>query len=164
MNSLELSKGCVWMHPDAVETARDAGAAAVWEQGDTWYIGRRGKTSMTIPNLLLTVLLAAIFAAMVLSYVKKLRRGENCCGTRNVKVKKKRLRKPAGTFMLEVEGMHCENCLRTVTEAVNGLEGYAAKVDILTKECRVSYENGPDIEEVIGRIRRAGFDAFVKEK
>lgn len=61
---------------------------------------------MTIPNLLLTVLLAAIFAAMVLSYVKKLRRGENCCGTRNVKVKKKRLRKPAGTFMLEVEGMH----------------------------------------------------------
>ncbi|MEY8335326.1 heavy metal-associated domain-containing protein [Lachnospiraceae bacterium 47-T17] len=60
--------------------------------------------------------------------------------------------------------MHCENCRRTVTEAVNSMEGYAAKVDILTKECRVSYENGPDIEEVIRSIRQAGFDAFVMDK
>lgn len=119
---------------------------------------------MTVPDFLLIVLLAAIFAVLVLSYVKKFRLGENCCGTRNVKVKKKRLKKPAGTFVLEVEGMHCENCRRTVTEAVDALEGYAAKVDILTKECRVSYENGPDKEEVIRRIRQAGFETFVKDK
>lgn len=60
--------------------------------------------------------------------------------------------------------MYCKNCCRTVTEAVNSLEGYAAKVDILTKECRVSYENEHDIEEVIRCIRWAGFDAFVKDK
>ena len=77
-------------------------------------------------------------------------------------MKKKKLHKPAGSFTLTVEGMHCENCRRTVTEAVNSMEGYAAKVDILTKECRVSYENEPDIEEVIRSIRRAGFDAFVR--
>lgn len=114
---------------------------------------------MTVPDLLLAALIAAIFAVMVFSCVKKLRRGENCCGTRNVRVKKKRLQRPVGTFTLTVEGMHCENCRRTVTEAVNALEGYAAKVDILTKECRVSYETGPDIEMVIKKIRQAGFDA-----
>lgn len=118
---------------------------------------------MTVPDFLLTVLVIAICAVMVLSYVKKFRRGENCCGTRSVKVKKKRLKKPVGTFLLGVEGMHCENCRRTVTEAVNALEGYAAKADLLTKECRVSYETGPDIEEVIRRIRQAGFDAWVKD-
>lgn len=114
--------------------------------------------------MLLAAMIAAILAVMVLPYIKKIKRGENCCGTRNVKVKKKRLRRPAGTFILVVEGMHCENCRRAVTEAVNGLEGYAAKVDILTKECRVTYERKPDIEMVIKQIRQAGFDAFVEDK
>lgn len=119
---------------------------------------------MTMPDLLLVVLLAAIAAGILFSYVKKFKKGESCCGTRNVKVKNKRLHKPAGTFILEVEGMHCENCRRTVTEAVNSMEGYSAKTDILTKECKVSFENGPDIEEVIKRIQQAGFEAFVKDK
>ena len=117
---------------------------------------------MMLPDLLLVVLLAAIVAGMLFSFVKKLKQGENCCGTANVKVKKKKLNKPAGSFTLTVEGIHCENCRRTVTEAVNSMEGYAAKIDILTKECRVSYENEPDIEAVIRSIRRAGFDAFVR--
>ena len=119
---------------------------------------------MKVPDLLLAAVIAAILAVMVLSYIKKIKRGENCCGTRNVKVKKKRLRRPAGSFILVVEGMYCENCRRAVTEAVNGLEGYAAKVDILTKECRVIYERKPDIEMVIKQIRQAGFDAFVEDK
>lgn len=119
---------------------------------------------MTLPSLFLAVLLAAIFAMLVFSYIRKFKQGENCCGTRNVKVKNKRLHKPVGTFILEVEGMHCENCRRTVTEAVNSLEGYSAKTDILTKECKISFENGPDIEEVIKRIHQAGFEAFVKDK
>lgn len=124
-------------------------------------LGEGRKTWMMLPDLLLVVLLAAVVAGMLFSFVKKFKQGENCCGTANVKVKKKKLYKPAGSFTLTVEGMHCENCRRTVTEAVNSMEGHAAKVDILTKECRVSYENEPDIEEVIRSIRRAGFDAFV---
>ena len=87
---------------------------------------------MMLPDLLLVVLLAAVVAGMLFSFVKKFKQGENCCGTANVKVKKKKLHKPAGSFTLTVEGMHCENCRRTVTEAV------------------------------IRSIRRAGFDAFVR--
>lgn len=119
---------------------------------------------MTLPDLILVFLLAVIFAAVIFSYVKKLKCGENCCGTQNVKVKRKRLRNPAGTFILQVEGMHCENCRRTVTEAVNCLEGYVASTDILTKECKVSYEVEPDVEKVIRQIQQAGFDSFIKEK
>ena len=127
-------------------------------------MGERGKTLMTLPDLLLIVLLAAILAVVIFSYAEKFKRGKNCCGIEAVKLKKKRLRKPAGVITLQVDGMHCENCRKAVMEAVNGLEGYAAKVDILTKECRVSYENEPDIKEVIRRIQRAGFDVSVKDK
>ena len=42
---------------------------------------------MTLPDLLLIVLLAAILAVVIFSYVRKFKRGENCCGTEAVKVK-----------------------------------------------------------------------------
>lgn len=116
-------------------------------------VGERGKAVMTMPDLIMVILLAVVFAAVIFSYVKKLKCGENCCGTRNVKVKRKRLHNPAGTFTLQVEGMYCENCRRTVTEVVNRLE-----------ECKVSYEVEPDVEKVIRQIQQAGFDSFIKEK
>lgn len=116
---------------------------------------------MTLPDLILTILFAAIFVVLIFFHMKKFRQGENCCGYKTVKVKKKRLRRSAGSFTLKVEGMHCESCCRAVTEAVNSLAGHAAKVDLLTKKCKVTYEKEPETEEVIKRIQSMGYEADI---
>lgn len=113
---------------------------------------------MTFQNWLLIILIAVVFVCLSISYAGKFHAGESCCGTKRVKVKRKKLKKTAGVITLHIEGMHCENCRRAVTEAVNGLEGHSAKVDLLKKECRVSYETAPALEEVIRRIEAAGFE------
>lgn len=119
---------------------------------------------MTAGDFFIIIPAAAIIAFIVISYVKKFKSGKNCCGTETVKLKKKKLKKCAGTFTLYVEGMHCENCRKLVTEAVNSLDGYSAKTDILKKECRVNYEKEADIKKVIDSIKKAGFYAEKREK
>lgn len=113
---------------------------------------------MNFQNLILILLSAAVLVCLLVSWLRKFTAGESCCGTKRVKVKKKKLKKTAGVITLQVEGMHCENCRRAVTEAVNSLEGHGARVDLLTKECRVSYETAPDLEGIKKRIREAGFE------
>lgn len=117
---------------------------------------------MKAVNGILILLMAAVFCVLLLSYIRKFSVGDTCCGTEKVKVKRKKLKRIAGTITLHVEGMHCENCRKTIMEAVNDMPGHAAAVDLPAKTCKVSYETVPDVEEVIRRIRAAGFDAYME--
>lgn len=71
-----------------------------------------------------------------------MRAKEDCCGNERIKVRRKRLKKIAGKYRLTVEGMHCRNCEKRVTEAINemnflaygkNLSFFAKRVDILIR-------------------------------
>ena len=38
-----------------------------------------------------------------------------------------------GKKVLKISGMHCEHCVKAVTEAINKIDGAAAKVDLSEK-------------------------------
>jgi len=65
------------------------------------------------------------------------------------KIKKKKIHKPIGSYKLSVEGMHCMNCAKGITDAVNQLDGLSCRVSLEKKEVYIQYEDKPKKIEVI---------------
>jgi Cu+-exporting ATPase len=66
------------------------------------------------------------------------------------------------TTELEVTGMSCSNCARHVTEAIQGVAGVrSATVNLEQNKAVVRWAdgNGQPVDEVIGAVRKAGFEA-----
>lgn len=60
---------------------------------------------------------------------------------------------------LKVEGMHCQNCVKAVSEAVSALPG-AKGVEVSLEKGEVTWdEMGVDIEKVKEAIEDIGFEA-----
>lgn len=60
---------------------------------------------------------------------------------------------------LKVDGMHCQNCVKAVTEAVSALPG-AKGVQVSLEKREVTWEEmGVEIEKVKEAIEDIGFDA-----
>lgn len=60
---------------------------------------------------------------------------------------------------LKVDGMHCQNCVKAVTEAVSALPG-AKGVEVSLEKGEVTWEEmGVDTDKVIEAIEDIGFDA-----
>lgn len=60
---------------------------------------------------------------------------------------------------LKVDGMHCQNCVKAVMEAVSALPGAKGVVVSLEKGEVTWEEMGVGIEEVKAAIEDIGFDA-----
>ena len=60
---------------------------------------------------------------------------------------------------LKVDGMHCQNCVKAVTEAVSALPGAKGVVVSLEKGEVTWEEMSVGIEEVKAAIEDIGFDA-----
>lgn len=60
---------------------------------------------------------------------------------------------------LKVEGMHCQNCVKAVMEAVSALPG-AKGVVVSLEKGEVSWEEmGVPVEKVVEAIEDTGFEA-----
>lgn len=60
---------------------------------------------------------------------------------------------------VKVDGMHCQNCVKAVTEAVSALPG-AKGVEVSLEKGEVTWEEmGVDTDKVIEAIEDIGFDA-----
>lgn len=60
---------------------------------------------------------------------------------------------------LKVDGMHCQNCVKAVKEAVSALPG-AKGVEVSLEKGEVTWEEmGVDTDKVIEAIEDIGFDA-----
>lgn len=64
---------------------------------------------------------------------------------------------------VKVQGMHCENCRKSVTEAVAGIPGVAS-VEVSLAESSAAWEDADAktpvrSEAVIAAIKKIGFDA-----
>lgn len=109
-------------------------------------------------------IIVIILLVLLISFpmIKKVRNRETCCGTKKEKTPKKRLGKVAGKYLLSIEGMRCKNCERQVANAINAIDGLAAKVSLEKNEALISYEDLPKKEEAIRAIQELDFLAYVK--
>ena len=89
-------------------------------------------------------------------------RRRNCCGggggSISVDIPQKTLDHPIlGKKTVKISGMHCEHCVKAVTEAINKIDGAAAKVDLSRNEAVVSYDRELDDEILRRTVRDAGY-------
>ena len=90
-------------------------------------------------------------------------KGESpCCGGGSGdsgKAKTKFLDGPViGRKTLTIEGMHCEHCANTVTNALNGLDGVTAKVSLKENSAEVSYDREIDLADLKNAVKNAGYE------
>lgn len=115
---------------------------------------------MNMANIVVTVLIILLVVLICMPLIKRMISQEDCCGNQQIKVSKKRLKKPVGKYTLTVDGMHCKNCEKKVTEAINDIDGLAAKVSLARMEVVISYEKAPMKDEVIKRLGELNFIAY----
>ena len=59
-----------------------------------------------------------------------------------------------------VEGMTCQHCVQTITDALNNISGLnAVNVDLVKKEVRVNFnENQTKLKKISDKIIEVGFE------
>ena len=135
----------------------------------------------------LTVL---IVGGCIWSLLRRFTSKKTCCGTeKQPRIRVKKLSAPIGSLTVKISGMRCENCRRSVTAALDALDGVAAKVSLengnepgvsmrrpnfedLTPifpyerislengTARVSFERPLSDEELAQAVESAGFDVL----
>ena len=72
--------------------------------------------------------------------LKHLKGESPCCGGGDtIIIEDKKLDGPViGKKTVKISGMHCDHCVRAVTEAINKIDGASAKVNLKKKEAVVS--------------------------
>lgn len=76
------------------------------------------------------------------------------------RIRAKKCSASIGSMTVRIGGMRCENCRRSVTAALDALDGVAAKVSLENGTARVSFERPLSDEELAQAIESAGFDVL----
>ncbi len=112
-------------------------------------------------NVILIVLIAFALIFGARSYAKKLRHG--CCGGESGEtVKRVRVRdRDPGHYphaaRLSIEGMTCTNCRRRVENALCGIDGVWARVDLSQGTALARMKTPVPLETLERAVRQAGY-------
>ena len=113
--------------------------------------------------IILVVVVLLIFALK--GSIKHFRGEGACCGggsgsVKTKKAKKKTLDGPVvGRRMIRISGMHCQNCVNSVTSTLNAIEGVSTRVSLKEGSAEVSYDREVDETELKEAVEKAGFEA-----
>lgn len=115
-----------------------------------------------IVNIIAIVIVALIVVFGTANYIKKLKKGGDCCpeheeGTKSIKVKDRDKSHYPYEAKLAIDGMSCENCVRNVENALNALDGTWASVSLEDNMATVLLKDKPDIEKLSKAVSDAGY-------
>lgn len=115
-----------------------------------------------IINIIAIVIVALIVVFGTANYIKKLKKGGDCCpeheeGTKSIKVKDRDKSHYPYEAKLAIDGMSCENCVRNVENALNALDGTWASVSLEDNMATVLLKDKPDIEKLSKAVSDAGY-------
>ena len=98
--------------------------------------------------VVIVVIIIMLFAGK--GAYKHLKGEGSCCGGGSKpEIPKKKLDgTKLGEKTMKITGMHCENCVASVTRAINRIDGAAAKVSLKKGEAVVSYDREISNEEL----------------
>ncbi len=118
-------------------------------------------------QVMIIILLAAMALFAVYQTAKKLRRGGGCCGEHEqaeklTPVKDKNKSHYPFILELKISGMTCSNCAKRVENALNGIEGVWASVDLDSGSAhvRMKQDTAPGI--ICSAVAKAGYFAELK--
>ena len=110
------------------------------------------------------ILVIVVFLIFALKGSIKHFKGEGaCCGGGSGSVKPKKPKKKTldgpviGRCTIRVSGMHCQNCVNSVTRELNDIEGVSARVSLKANRAEVSYDREVDETELKQAVEKAGF-------
>lgn len=117
---------------------------------------------MNMLNIIIVLIVAAIVVFGSINYIKKLKKGGDCCpeheeATKSVKVKDRDKSHYPYEAKLAIDGMSCNNCVRNVENALNALDGTWATVSLEDNMATVLLKNPPDIEKLSKAVADAGY-------
>ena len=117
---------------------------------------------MNIVNIIIVLIVAAIVVFGSINYIKKLKKGGDCCpeheeATKSIKVKDRDKSHYPYEAKLAIDGMSCNNCVRNVENALNALDGTWATVSLEDNMATVLLRNPPDIEKLSKAVADAGY-------
>ena len=115
-----------------------------------------------IINIIAIVIVALIVVFGTANYIKKLKKGGDCCpeheeGTKSIKVKDRDKSHYPYEAKLAIDGMSCENCVRNVENALNAQDGTWASVSLEDNMATVLLKDKPDIEKLSKAVSDAGY-------
>ena len=111
--------------------------------------------------IMIVILIVLIFA--VKGSWKHFKGEGACCGGGSGSVKPKKPKKKTldgpviGRRAIRISGMHCQNCVNSVTSALNAIDGVSAKVNLKDNSAEVSYDRPVDVADLKQAVERAGF-------
>lgn len=114
-------------------------------------------------NAIILVILIVLFVFAVKHSIKHFKGEGACCGggsgtVKTEKPKKKKLAGPVvGKRTIKISGMHCQNCVNSVTGALNGIDGVVAKVSLHDNSAEVLLDRVVDEEDLKRAVEEAGF-------
>ena len=117
---------------------------------------------MNVVNIIIVLIVAAIVVFGSINYIKKLKKGGDCCpeheeATKSIKVKDRDKSHYPYEAKLAIDGMSCNNCVRNVENALNALDGTWASVSLEDNMATVLLKNPPDIEKLSKAVADAGY-------
>ena len=113
-------------------------------------------------NVIIIVILMMIAIVAVKGSLKHFHGEGSCCGgstgITKADIPVKVLENPKlGEKVVDISGMHCENCVFSVTKAINRIEGASADVDLKKKRAIVSYDREVSEDAIRKAVEQEGF-------
>ena len=112
-------------------------------------------------DAVILALVAVLMFFAVRGAIKHFKGDSPCCGgggSSLAPAAEKRLENHAiGRKTVKISGMHCDHCVRSVTEAINKINGASAKVSLKTETAVVSYDRPVTDESIRQAVEEAGF-------
>ena len=113
-------------------------------------------------DIIIVLIVIALLVLALKNSIKHFKGEGACCGGGGGSVvldtPEKKLENPVlGKKVLKVSGMHCEHCVKAVTEAINKVDGASAKVNLSQNEAVVSYDRELDEEKLKRVVKDAGY-------
>ena len=111
-------------------------------------------------DIIVVLIVVVLLGFALKGSIKHFKGDSPCCGggggTVVLDIPDKKLDKPVlGKKVLKISGMHCEHCVKAVTEAINKVDGASAKVNLSENEAVVSYDRELDEEQLRSAVTKA---------
>ena len=116
-------------------------------------------------NIIVIIILMILIGGAVTYIIKAKKSGVKCIGCPaggscpgSGKMPKKKLAgRVIGRKTIKISGMHCAHCAVDVANALNQIDGAAAKVSLKDSSAEVSLDREIDKDELIHAVEKAGF-------
>ena len=105
-----------------------------------------------IVAVLVIIVVVAFFAS-----IKKKKSSSSCCGSGAYVANSRKLQTIVSKKTYQVDGMHCQNCVNRVMEAVQDLGGASASVNLKKGILTVSMEKEIDDSLIIAAVKKHGY-------